>query len=125
MQTCRICGRKVTKFVEIKSKYKEKIYSYIKCNLCNRKLVKKYRETEVGWENYKKQAKIQYQRGKEKAKARNAINYLIYKGVLKKPDICTNCLSIGMKLEAHHSDYSKPLQVLWLCRQCHVVIHKK
>jgi predicted DNA-binding transcriptional regulator AlpA len=27
------------------------------------------------------------------------------------------------KAEAHHSDYTKPLHVQWLCRSCHVRLH--
>jgi hypothetical protein len=27
------------------------------------------------------------------------------------------------KLHAHHRDYSKPLEVTWLCAQCHTRIH--
>jgi len=34
------------------------------------------------------------------------------------------CESCGAaKVEAHHDDYSKPLQVRWLCRPCHLAEH--
>lgn len=49
-------------------------------------------------------------------KARNAIR----DGKLKKQP-CFMCGSI--KVEAHHPDYSKPLDVIWLCPACHKGIH--
>lgn len=27
------------------------------------------------------------------------------------------------KVEAHHEDYSRPLEVRWLCRDCHAAAH--
>ena len=29
------------------------------------------------------------------------------------------------KVDAHHTDYSKPLEVMWLCRPHHAQIHKE
>lgn len=29
----------------------------------------------------------------------------------------------GAKVHAHHSDYSKPLEVTWLCVDCHAALH--
>lgn len=34
------------------------------------------------------------------------------------------CESCGSKdVEAHHKDYSKPLDVTWLCKRCHMQVH--
>ena len=30
-----------------------------------------------------------------------------------------------VKVEAHHPDYSMPLEVLWLCRKHHLELHKQ
>ena len=45
---------------------------------------------------------------------------------LKKPDICEKCGKKFpiRKIHGHHSDYRKPLQIMWVCPQCHRQIHK-
>lgn len=48
----------------------------------------------------------------------------IEKGLLIKPKICTYC-GKNEKLQAHHIDYNKPLEVLFLCDKCHKEIHKQ
>jgi hypothetical protein len=35
---------------------------------------------------------------------------------------CSICLSPDA--QKHHDDYDKPLQVRWLCRKCHVELHR-
>ena len=46
----------------------------------------------------------------------------VKRGVLVRPDMCGACSFVG-KIEAHHKDYTKPLDVIWLCRACHVALH--
>lgn len=58
-----------------------------------------------------------------KEKARQKLHQAIYSGKIdKKP--CEVC---GKKkyIQAHHSDYSKPLEVTWLCAIHHAEEHKK
>ena len=38
------------------------------------------------------------------------------------PSPCSMCLS--PEAQKHHDDYDKPLQVRWLCRKCHVELHR-
>jgi hypothetical protein len=34
------------------------------------------------------------------------------------------CKCGSYDVEMHHPDYSKPLLVIWLCRPCHLALHK-
>lgn len=54
-------------------------------------------------------------------KAHIAVNNAVRDGRLKK-EPCFFC-SKPDGLEAHHKDYSKPMDVIWLCRKCHRRLH--
>lgn len=68
------------------------------------------------------------QRHPKKRHARNAISNAIRDGELKRPDRCEDCGGVGQSdsgIQAHHEDYSKPLDVKWLCRDCHSARHAR
>ena len=57
----------------------------------------------------------------EKYRARTAVGNALRDGrLLKKP--CFFCASED-RLQAHHEDYSRPLDVTWLCSSCHGKLH--
>lgn len=56
--------------------------------------------------------------------ARMFVRAAIKEGILIRPKECTRCLK-ECKAEAHHEDYMKPLDVIWLCRSCHGKEHRK
>ena len=56
--------------------------------------------------------------------AQRSVKYAIEKGILIRPGVCSKCL-IECQPDGHHEDYSKPLEIMWLCRQCHKDIHSK
>ena len=59
-----------------------------------------------------------------KTRAHAAVNYAVYKGRLKRPDNCEECGTVPQNiLQGHHEDYSKPLNVEWLCGPCHAKRH--
>lgn len=60
---------------------------------------------------------------KEKYKAHNKVNNAIRDGKLKKEN-CEVC-GTSKKVHAHHDDYSKPLDVRWLCPKHHRQHHTK
>ena len=63
-------------------------------------------------------------------KAKNRVQALlrtaVMKGKIQKPTICSKCNESKPKslIHGHHIDYSKPLDVIWLCPKCHVNINK-
>lgn len=65
-------------------------------------------------------------RAKNKAKyiAHVAVNNGIKCGKVEKASSCESCGSLD-NLHGHHDDYSKPLEVRWLCAACHRQWHVK
>lgn len=63
----------------------------------------------------------------EKTKARRVFAKALQTGKLVKPASCEDCGVRPEKtidLHGHHHDYSKPLDVEWLCRACHGKRHR-
>lgn len=88
-------------------------------------------------DGYKKKDARYYQNNKEKIKsarreyakenyhknlAREKVRRAVYSGKLTRPSNCSECGKDCMP-DAHHEDYSKPLEVIWLCRECHMRLH--
>lgn len=56
-----------------------------------------------------------------KSKARRAVSHAVATGRLIRQE-CEVC---GGHAEAHHDDYSRPLEVRWLCKTHHMELHRK
>jgi hypothetical protein len=54
----------------------------------------------------------------EEVNARTKVAWALRTGRLVRPGACSACQTAS-KVEAHHDDYSKPLDIRWLCRSCH------
>jgi len=57
----------------------------------------------------------------EKYRAQNKLNNALRDNKITKPLVCDICGSGGI-IHAHHTDYSRPLEVVWLCAKCHAQI---
>ena len=131
MKTCFKCGcrKKLTEF------YRHPMMAdghLGKCKECNKKDVreryaltieerheydrKRYREPKRRMESAL-QLKLARLRNPQKFKARRAVAYAIRTGKMKATP-CAKCKST-VKVQAHHHDYSKPLDIEWLCFVCH------
>jgi hypothetical protein len=60
----------------------------------------------------------------QKYRAHIAVQQAIKVGTLVKT-CCQHCGKTDGRLDAHHPDYSKPLEVIFLCRSCHTILHKR
>lgn len=61
----------------------------------------------------------------EKHKAHYVVANAMRHGRIKKPKKCQRCGVPTAKLDKHHQDYSKPLEVIFVCKPCHGIIHRK
>lgn len=81
-----------------------------------------YRKSEQGKKNLLKAQAAQRKKFPEKYRARAAVRYAVATGRLVKPTLCPNCGKAG-RIEGHHEDYSKLLDVKWSCSTCHKAEH--
>lgn len=54
--------------------------------------------------------------------AHSKLSRAVKSGAIVKPKICQVCLN-ELRLVGHHEDYSKPLDVIWMCDPCHKRYH--
>ena len=60
----------------------------------------------------------------EKIKASNKLRKAISFGKILRNPKCEICF-IECKTHGHHEDYTKPLEVIWMCSKCHLYHHQK
>lgn len=62
--------------------------------------------------------------------AQNVLEKAIAKGIVQRKTRCEICGAESVfkdgrsGIQAHHCDYNKPLEVMWLCQKCHHEWHK-
>ncbi len=85
------------------------------------KNLQEYHRTEKGKE-VRRKAMQNYRKDKVKKQAHCDLNNAIKYGRIVKPSKCSNC-GIECIPHGHHDDYSKTLDVRWLCVKCHTDFH--
>ena len=80
---------------------------------------KEYQMTEAYAESRNKANQRYLEAYPERNKARIAVNNAVRDGRLMRQP----CFICGEKAEAHHPDYSRPLDVVWLCDSHHKQTH--
>ena len=72
--------------------------------------------------NYANSIYLWQKRHPEAIRARLLLKRDIERKNIIKPYCCFLC-NKECRVQAHHSDYSKPLEVIWLCASCHKKLH--
>lgn len=104
----------------------EKIRAYdkLRANHAHRVQARKeYAKTERGKEAHRKGLKAYQERHPLRHAARLIVGNAIRDRRLEKHFECSVCGSTT-KIEGHHDDYTKPLEVRWLCESCHKDWHR-
>jgi hypothetical protein len=74
-----------------------------------------------------RRARYAYNHSSHKLKANHLLQSAVRRGKIVKPKYCERCSKEvpSLFLHGHHEDYSKPLEVQWLCAGCHGFTHRK
>lgn len=60
-----------------------------------------------------------YQKKPSKSSFYRLVHAAVAAGVITRPGKCQICGNDKDRIEAHHEDYSKPLEIIWCCPKCH------
>lgn len=82
-----------------------------------------YQQTEAGKAAIARSHQTSNARYPEKRAARIALCNAVRDGKILRPDRCSRCKTECIP-HGHHHDYSKPLDVEWLCAGCHKEEHQ-
>lgn len=121
---CKECNKK-----DVQSNYRENIdyykdYEKSRANLPHRvKARKEYAKTEKGKIAYAKGKKKYIINNKKIRRCHNIANNALRDGKIQKKTSCEVCGDTKKRLHKHHCDYNKPLDVIFMCPQCHVNWH--
>lgn len=85
---------------------------------------KRYIRTEGGRAAKSRGQKAYEQREPIRYKAQYTFGNAVRDGKIRRECICEECLGFD-KVEGHHDDYRFPLEVRWLCEECHKDWHRK
>jgi len=146
-KVCKKCGREllISEFY-VHKQMSDGHLSF--CKECVKTRVRKYRDdnideikekdkkrhsliflnTEKEKNSYKNHQRSKYNWAKRNRLKRNAHTQLkraIDNGLILKQNKCEVCGKSNCEIQAHHYNYSKPLDVIWLCTECHGKVHRQ
>ena len=87
---------------------------------------KRYQKTTAGKLSMEASRTKWVEKSPEKRAAHVILGNAVRDGLVIKPEFCSKCgkKEVSRRIHAHHHDYTKPVDVTWLCAQCHKDEHK-
>lgn len=121
---CKECKKKSDKQYRLNNVERLKKYEQSRHHLPHRvKSREEWAKTEKGLIGVRRRGLRYYYKNRKKCSAINKVNCAIRDGKLTKGS-CRVCNKNEGRIEGHHNDYSKPLDVIWLCHKHHRYHHK-
>lgn len=105
---CKTCTKK-----DVQENYIDKIHQYRKYEYDRNQKIERRKQRQITQKRHRA-------KNPDKYHARMALGNAVKSGKILKNN-CEQCGST--ESEAHHHDYSKPLEVTWLCFKCHRQVH--
>lgn len=114
--------RNKQKFIEKAEEWRRENIDKARKNV--RERMRAVRHTPEGRAYQRKIDQMMREKYPKRRAARDAVNKAIKDGVLIRPEYCELC-KMKCPIHAHHPDYSKQLEVQWLCVGCHNKVEKE
>lgn len=111
---CRECHTKISMLSRNKENHAD----------INRGYARRAREKDVEKFRQREKAASRARPKTEKTIARAKLNAAVRDGRIARPAECQQCKKKA-RVTGHHHDYSRPLDVEWLCYECHGLKHRK
>jgi len=86
---------------------------------------RRYQKTSAGKASMGASRKKWIEENQDKRAAHVILGNAVKNGKKDKPNECSICGRPHHRIHGHHDDYTKPLDVIWCCPQCHADIHRK
>lgn len=123
---CKQCTKRAANENRLKNIDRYREYDRIRGALPSRvAIMKEYSSTDEYKKSHSAANNLYRANNRRKLRAHNAVNKAIASGNLKPWEGCAIQDCIDTKIEAHHPDYDRPLDVVWLCGTHHKMLHKE
>ena len=124
-RTCKECRKSLIRADRKANVEHYREYDRIRNNLPHRVQARKdYAQSEQGKTAIRRGQRAWTARNPDKHAAHTILGNALRAGRITKPISCSKCEAKDVRIEGHHEDHAYPLQVIWLCPQCHRKTHQ-